>query len=287
MNVAYLNGKKIVDLHCVSLYNASFLYGINCFEGVRGYWQFDKKKISFFDLEEHITRLYASANAMIFKKPVERNQLCREIKDIVMSEAIVENVYMRITFFVDSETSWSETENISYIVSLRSMSSVLGKSPPAHLTISKYRRIGGDAMPPSVKAGANYLNSRYALLEAKQKGFDGAVFLTKTEFIAESTGSCIFFIKKGGVYTPSTDCDILIGVTRNRIIALCKALNVPVFEKKITPKSLTGYESAFLAGTMIEMKPIAKIDTVEFDCNHILYLRIVNTLFNYIHEVVI
>ena len=42
----------------ISLYNGGFLYGINCFEGVRGYYVEEKNEN--FLLDEHLDRLCSS-----------------------------------------------------------------------------------------------------------------------------------------------------------------------------------------------------------------------------------
>ena len=51
-------------------------------------------------------------------------------------------------------------------------------------------------MPPDVKAGANYLNSRYAHLKALDNGYDGALFLTNKGYVSESIGPAFFFISE-------------------------------------------------------------------------------------------
>ena len=40
------------------------------------------------------------------------------------------------------------------------------------LYVSSIRRNSENSTPPSIKAGGNYLNSRYAKLEAIENGFD-------------------------------------------------------------------------------------------------------------------
>ena len=64
MNKCYLNGKEMESRNVVSLYNSSFLYGINVFEGIRAYKHLDSRII--LDLKEHIDRLFISAKQMSF-----------------------------------------------------------------------------------------------------------------------------------------------------------------------------------------------------------------------------
>ena len=50
------------------------------------------------------------------------------------------------------------------------MKSNLNKILNRKLFISKYKRITKNSVPPSIKAGANYLNSRYSKLKLFQMG---------------------------------------------------------------------------------------------------------------------
>lgn len=285
MNIAYLNGEKVVDRNIISLYNPSFLYGISVFEGIRAYKTPQKNKVSFFDLDEHLERLYMSARFLSFNLPLNVESLKGELLSIFEKENVQENVYIRITFFIGEETSWSDENNIHYLISFRSMDSQLENSQSISLAFSTFRRISTSAMPPSVKAGANYLNSRYALIETQKKGFDGALFISNNNHISESTGSCVFFIKNNCVFTPSTDCDILVGITRNRIIDLCVKEGLKVSEEHISPSAVYNYDAAFLAGTMIEIKPISRIERMNYDTvNNATFKLITNILKNYVYE---
>lgn len=283
MNIVYLNNKKLTERNVISVYNPSFLYGINVFEGIRAYWSDIKMELLIFDLNEHLDRLFDSAETIGFDLQIEKEDLSMELLSIITKEDIKENSYIRITFFVDGETNWSERNLIARLISIRNMNSDLGFAQPTSLAITSYKRISSNSMPPSVKAGANYLNSRYALLNAKKRGFEGALFLSQDNYISESTGSCIFFIKNDVLFTPSIHSDILIGVTRNRIIDLARASGIETFEEKISSEDLPSFEGAFLVGTMIELKPISRIEEIVYDPSHIIITKLVILLKNYLY----
>ncbi|WP_444626475.1 aminotransferase class IV [Flavobacterium columnare] len=265
MNVAYYNGGKLNDRNIISVYNGSFLYGVNVFEGIRAYWNAQKGKMFFFDLKEHLERLLVSIDFIGFNVEASIEALENELWHIFEKESIAEDVYIRITYFVDGETSWSETEKVSYVISVRSMVSNLLTEKEITLKITNVNRINSRSMPPSIKAGANYLNSRYALLEATSNGFDGALFVNENNCISESTGACVFFIDNNKIVTPSIDNDILVGVTRNRIIALCQEAGIEVCEMNIPMPFVYKFQGAFLAGTMAELKPISQIDQKKYN----------------------
>jgi branched-chain amino acid aminotransferase len=284
MNTLYVNGAKSGNLLGISYYNPTFLYGVSCFEGVRAYWLGKEKKLIFLDLPAHIARLYRSAECLLFKPPLTAAQLEAEVLQIAASEKIQEDVYVRITFYLGGDGSWHSVHDIHYMISFRSMPSELGTRAPAALGLSRYRRISAEAMPASVKAGANYLNSRYGLLDVRARGFDDVLFMTQDNFVAEASGSTIFFLKGGELYTPSLDCDILAGITRGRILKLCREHGVPVHEVKIPADKLSDYEGAFLTGTMIEIRPVSRLESKVYQCGDAVSGRVIELLREFIQQ---
>ena len=280
MNKCIFNGKVLGDRNIVSVYNGSFLYGVNCFEGMRGYWNISSKRMLLLDLNQHIDRLYLSAERMRFNFRVAKEEIIVQIRQFIIKENIQENIYLRITLFIDGETSWMEQENISYLISFRSMESNLVEEISSNkysLKISNVIRNTEQGTSPSIKAGGNYLNSRYAKIEAKEHGFDDALMINHKGYISEATGSCIFFLKDGLLFTPSLDCDILPSITRYRIISLCKKKGIEVIEGRYKTEDLIRSDAAFLCGSMIEIMPISNIDNTKFDTsNSSVYRKIVS-----------
>lgn len=280
MNKCYYNGKVVEQRNIVSVYNGSFLYGINCFEGMRGYWDSSSNQIILLDLKQHIDRLFSSADRLRFNYPISRDAITSELRELIIRDKVEENIYIRITFFIDGETSWIEQENISYIISVRSMVSSLLEDPRTRnysLHVSSVLRNSELSTPPSIKAGGNYLNSRYAKLEAMERGFDDALMINQKGSLSESTGSCIFFIKGDLVLTPSLDCDILPSITRRRIIALCKNNGIEIVEGYFRLEEVMNSDGAFLCGSMMEIMPVTQIDEHKFETAYSsIYNRIIN-----------
>ena len=280
MNKCYYNGQLVQGRNIVSAYNGSFLYGINCFEGMRGYWDASSEQMFLLDLEQHIDRLFSSADRLRFKYPISKEAIFSELREMMIRDEVKEDIYIRITFFIDGETSWIEQENISYIISYRSMGSSLMEDSSTRnysLHVSRVLRNSELSTPPSIKAGGNYLNSRYAKLDAIEHGFSDALFINRKGSISESTGSCIFFIKGDSVLTPSLDCDILPSITRRRIIALCKNNGIKIVEGHFRLEEVMNSDAAFLCGSMMEIMPVTQIDEHKFETAHSsIYIRIIN-----------
>jgi branched-chain amino acid aminotransferase len=273
--IHYLNNKKVENTNCISILNPSFLYGINCFEGIRAYWFNNKLRV--IDLESHIDRLYKSAKKLSLKPPLTKARLLTHVQKILEKEEISFDAYIRVTIFAGNETgSWHERSYFNNLISITEKESFLHNPKSFRLKVSTFKRISINSMPPDVKAGANYLNSRYAHLEALDNGYDGALFLTNKGYVSESTGSCIFFISENSVETPNLDSDILNSITRKRIIKLCRSNNINVIEKQISINLLETYKAAFLVGTMMEVKPVSQIDSLKYDTRDSTFKTILN-----------
>ena len=82
-------------------------------------------------------------------------------------------------------------------------------------------------------------------------------------YVAEATGANIFFVDNGKLVTPIADC-FLNGITRQSVIALAKARQIPVIEKHIKPEELDGFSECFLTGTAAEVTPVSEIGKWKF-----------------------
>jgi branched-chain amino acid aminotransferase len=127
-------------------------------------------------------------------------------------------------------------------------------------TLSAWRRLQDTAMSPRVKASANYLNSRTAMVDAKLKGFDWPVLLNADGKVSEGPGQNVFLVRDGVLVTPRTTDAILEGVTRDTVLALARELGIPVQEREVDATELYVADELFFAGTAMEVRPIREID---------------------------
>jgi branched-chain amino acid aminotransferase len=93
---------------------------------------------------------------------------------------------------------------------------------------------------------------------AEAKGYHDAMMYDYRGYVAEATGANIFFVQDGKLHTPTADC-FLNGITRQSVIALAKARQIPVIERHIKPEELSGFSECFLTGTAAEVTPVSEI----------------------------
>ena len=103
------------------------------------------------------------------------------------------------------------------------------------------------------------LNCVIACLQAEQAGADEALMLDPHGFV-NTTNACNFFIVRRGEVWTSTGDYCMNGVTRQKVIDLCRANAIPVFEKNYSLYEAYGADEAFLTGTFGAQTPVASID---------------------------
>jgi branched-chain amino acid aminotransferase len=103
------------------------------------------------------------------------------------------------------------------------------------------------------------LNCVIACLQAEQAGADEALMLDPHGFV-NTTNACNFFIVRRGEVWTSTGDYCMNGVTRAKVIELCRADGIPIFEKNYSLVEAYGAEEAFLTGTFGAQTPVASID---------------------------
>jgi len=129
--------------------------------------------------------------------------------------------------------------------------------------VSSWQRNADNALPPRTKASGGYLNSSLAIHDAKQAGFDSAILLNQAGNVGEGAVMNLFMVKDGELITPTTDADILEGITRRTVIELAKEQSIPVVERTINRTELYTADELFFCGTAVEISWCAKVDNVK------------------------
>ena len=103
------------------------------------------------------------------------------------------------------------------------------------------------------------LNCVLACIQADKAGADEALMLDPHGFV-NTTNSCNFFIVRRGEVWTSTGDYCMNGITRAKVIGLCRSEGIPVFERNFSLVETYGAEEAFLTGTFGGQTPVAEID---------------------------
>lgn len=98
-----------------------------------------------------------------------------------------------------------------------------------------------------------------------------AILIDRNGNITEGSKSNIFMIKGNDVIT-SPVIKVLPGITRMKVIEVCKLLNLNVIEREINHKEIGSLDGLFISGTSPKVLPICSVDDyiVDSQKNHII-----------------
>ena len=103
------------------------------------------------------------------------------------------------------------------------------------------------------------LNCILACIAAQKAGADEALMLDVHGFV-NTTNACNFFIvRKGEVWTSTGDY-CMNGITRGKVIAICRENGIPVYERNFSLVDTYGADEAFVTGTFAGLIPVRIID---------------------------
>lgn len=115
------------------------------------------------------------------------------------------------------------------------------------------------ALAPGVKPGS-YLGAILAVAAARDLGGDEAIRLDAAGHVVEGATSNVFAVIDGALVTPPVGLGLLAGITRQRVLALAAADELPAVERAFTVDDLRGAEEAFLTSSIRGVVPIGAID---------------------------
>jgi len=241
----------------ISVFDHGLLYGDGVFEGIRFY------NGRVFRLEEHISRLYDSARAILLNMPWTQEQVCQFTVDTIkangLNEGYVRLVVTRGTGGLGLNPYLCERPSMFIIASTISLYPEEYYTKGLAIITCATRRPTPAALMPQVKS-LNYLNNIMAKVEAIQSGAMEAVMLNEQGYVAECTGDNLFLLKNGKLLTPPVADGALDGVTRRVILELADQLGIPWAEQTLTRYDIFVADECFLTGTAAEVIPVISLD---------------------------
>ena len=266
--VAY-NG-QILPGSAVSVFpeNRGMMYGDGCFETFRSY------KGKFLFLEKHFNRMVSGLEYLGMGTPFNADDFRSLILELIKANGLQESdAIIRVQAWREGERGFlSESNQANWLTTCSAIS-----DPGLHFT--KLASVKTTAIPESSLTRkykfSNSLNYIQAAREADALGGNDALMLTITGYVSETTIANIFWMKGAVVYTPSVECDLLPGITREFVIDLIhRTGGISVEEGQFTLSDLMEAEAFFCTNSIREIIPGSAIDTRMFDLSPGLMRRI-------------
>jgi branched-chain amino acid aminotransferase len=244
----YIDGRWVHPHEAtISINDTAILRAYSVFESLRTY---DRRP---FHLDDHLTRLYRSAQLIDLDVPYSREQIA-----VVIREVIERNAYKHaaIRIFVTG----GETED-SILPSGKPVLAVLitplgERDMQRFATGLKVITTHLQRIMPEAKTN-NYVAAVRALKEAARHNAGDALFVNEQGHVLEATRSNFFIFRGDTLVTPRLG--ILIGVTRNVVLDLARG-RFPIEERPILLDELAQAGEAFITSSSKEILPVVQID---------------------------
>ena len=255
----YVNGDLVHrDDAKVSVYDSGFMLGDGMWEGMRlynGTW-------AFFD--EHMDRFFESCKAVSLDVGMDRAGIMDALQKTADANGMTTDVHCRLMLTRGVKVKPFQHPSLSRTGP--TLVIIMEHSKPAQALQSKGIRLATvpqvRGLPISQDAKYNShskLNCVIACLQAEQAGADEGLMLDPHGFV-NTTNACNFFIvRKGAVWTSTGDY-CMNGVTRQKVIDLCRANDIEVHERNYSLVDAYGADEAFLTGTFGAQTPVGEID---------------------------
>jgi len=261
---AYFEGKiRPIEAAKVSVMTHAFNYGTAVFEGIRGYWNADDKELYVFKLHEHLDRMFRNFNILRIELNVSLEEVANIILELVARNGFREDIYIRPIAYKSSYVLGPKVHDLDdeltiYIIKL---GDYVDTSSGLNVAVSSWRRLSDNALPARGKISGCYVNSALAATEAKESGFDEAVFLCEDGTVSEGSAMNIFMVFGNKLVTPPVTADILVGITRNTVIQIAKEkLGIDTECRSIGRTELYVADEIFFCGTGAQVAPVTYID---------------------------
>ena len=260
----WLDGELVEwDNANVSVMTHTLHYGTGVFEGMRARETEKGTSVQFFD--DHVDRLYRSAEAYNLEIPFNKNVISNAIKEIVKVNKL-KSAYIRpLVFFGDGEMGLLPQDiPVRVAIAAWEWGAYLGDdagSQGVNVCISDWQRISPKSFKPFAKGVGGYMNSTLAKIDAVKEGFDDAIMLSDNGTVAEGSGQNIFIYKNDQLLTPSIETGALGGITRKMVIEIANYLDIPVVEQDLSPADLIASDEIFFTGTATEIVGVVSVDS--------------------------
>ena len=255
----YLNGKLVDEKDAVvSVFDHGLLYGDGVFEGIRSY------NCRVFKLNEHIDRLFESAQSIMLNISLTKEQLIKAVLQTLRANKL-DNAYIRLVVTRGAGDLGLDPRKCNQGPTIIIIADKVALYPQKFyrqglviVTVPTVRNLP-EALNPQIKS-LNYLNNILAKIEAANAGCDEAIMLDSLGYVAECTGDNIFVVKNGHLYTPPQCMGTLRGITRDSILEIARKNKISAHEHVITRHEVYISDECFLTGTAAEVIPVVKVD---------------------------
>jgi branched-chain amino acid aminotransferase len=252
----FVNGRIVPKAEAmISVYDSGFMLGDGVWEGIRlynGRWAF---------LDEHVDRLFEAAKAIDLDIMMTKAAVVSAVLETQFANGMVNDAHARLMVTRGVKTRPFQHPRLSQrgptVVIIMEHSR---QKLPRPIRLATVPHLRGLPMTQDPKLNSHSkLNCILACIAAEKAGADEALMLDVHGFV-NTTNACNFFIVRRGQVWTSTGDYCMNGITRQKVIDLCEANAIPVFERNFSLVDTYSADEAFLTGTFGAQTPVGTLD---------------------------
>ena len=249
----------------ISVFDSSSMLGDGVWDSLR----FHNGKFLF--LKEHLNRLFKDAKLISIKLHFNRNELTKILNKTVKINKMKTDGHLRIIVSRGLKSTPYQSPKVT--ISKPTLIIIPEfKKPDKNLYIKGLKLVTVNTIrgPHNVQNpqinSLSKLNCILACIEAQKKGADEALMFDVNGNIATNNSTHFFYIKNKIVFT-STGKYCVTGITRQKIIEICKKNKIKIYQKNFKLNQVLKADEAFVTGSFGGIIPVKSINSKKFKLN--------------------
>ena len=259
----YINGKfyKRKDAK-ISVFDSSTLLGDGIWDSLRYH------NNNFIFLKEHLDRLYKDAKLIDLKIHLTRKKLSEALIKTIKINKMKTDVHLRIIISRGIKSTPYQSPKVTIskptIIIIPEYKKPDIKAYKKGLKLVTVKTIRGpiNVQNPQINS-LSKLNCILACIEANKKNADEALMYDINGNVATNNSTHFFFVKNKTVFT-STGKYCVTGITRQKIIDICKKNKIKVKEKNFKLNEVLNADEAFCTGSFAGIVPVNQINKKKY-----------------------
>ena len=255
----YVNGEYFKRSNAkISVFDSGFLLGDGVWEGIRYH------KDTFIFLDEHIDRLYEGADALSIDIGLSKEGLFNLLSDLMKKNNMNFDIHIRLIITRGlKKTPYQhpnaniEGSSIVIIPEYKKADKKVNKTGVRLATVDTIRSTK-KILDPKINS-LSKLNCILACIEADNMDVDEGLMLDINGYVSTCNSTNFFMIKDNQVFTSRGEY-CLNGVTRGKVIEICKIQGITVNQVDFTIDDVYDADEAFVTGTFAGIIPVISID---------------------------
>jgi branched-chain amino acid aminotransferase len=242
----------------ISVFDSGFLLGDGVWEGIR----LHKSKLVF--IEEHLDRLYASAEGISLHISYSKQEIIHQINKVLDKNNMDDNIHIRLVVSRGDKITPYQNPNANVgPINLVIIPEYKQTDPDTYIRGVNIGRV------PNIRPNDSILSPHYntlsklncilASIEANKLGYDEGIMNDMNGNISTCNSTNLFFIKNDRVLT-STGEYCLNGITRGKAILVCNQNNIACSETNFTFEDIKNCNEAFVTGTFAGIIPVSQLE---------------------------